>query len=355
MPSLANANVVRFKSFILLALISTFFVCLPASPVRPRQKHRNKHVNTTETVLEHASSRVVNGEPVTDKAEYPFVVDLSFHPLAVSSSRFCTATLIADNIILTAAHCVLNNGYKSPVYATIGRIELDDNHAENKKARTFRTIASIVHPQYRGLGSPNDVALMLLNATSNAPKIRLANQTPERGDVAWVVGYGIKLLGTVETSARPVEIMSGRLQKTALRIMNSDFCNSPLANMPTAPGMLCTTGVKTGSSACRGDSGGGLFLRNQRNSGGQGSKKRVEQVGIVSYGDAQCSSKDSGVFTDVSAVKEWIDSSVDRLRHAFGPHEKATTVSRATVMGDPACTNGKVVRLLDEAFSVPKL
>lgn len=271
--------------------------------------------------LTESTFRVVNGVPVTDKEEYPFVVDLSAHPVAVSSSRFCTGTLIRKDIVLTAAHCALNDGYTSPVYATVGRIELDDMHVENKEAETFRTVAGIVHPEYKGLGSGKDVALLLLNGSSSSPTVTLAHESPHENEEAWVVGYGVQRLGTVEATGRPVEVLSGRLQKTALRIRDKTFCDIPQAGLKTAEGMLCTAGVKEGSSACKGDSGGGLFLHKSmkevmKRAGGN-QKKQYMQVGVVSYGDATCMSEDSGVFTDVSSVRDWIDESAKRLEYVF--------------------------------------
>ncbi|KAI0562721.1 Trypsin [Gracilaria domingensis] len=270
-----------------------------------------------DSQLDHASSRVIHGVPVTDQKEYPFVVDLSRHDMAISSSRFCTGTLVTPDIVLTAAHCVLNDGYDSPVFATIGRIELEDKHSRNEHAQTFRTIASIAHPEYTGLGSPNDVALVLLNESSSAPTVKLADSAPKKDDVAWVVGYGIQMLGTVEKSAQPVEVLSGRLQKTALRIEEKSFCDGPQGQWKTADGMICTAGVKEGSSACRGDSGGGLFLLEQTAE----NEREAVQVGVVSYGDAKCASEESGVFTDVASNLDWIKASAEKLQVAFFPDQ----------------------------------
>ncbi|CAN8063578.1 unnamed protein product [Agarophyton chilense] len=278
--------------------------------------------------LDSASSRVIHGDPVTDKNEYPFVVDLSRHDVAISSSRFCTGTLVTPDIVLTAAHCVLNDGYDSPTFATIGRIELEDKHSQNEHAQTFRTIASIAHPEYTGLGSPNDVALVLLNESSSAPIVKLADSSPKKDDVAWVVGYGIQMLGTVEKSAQPVEVLSGRLQKTALRIQEKSFCDGPEGRWKTADGMLCTAGVKEGSSACRGDSGGGLFLLERTSE----KEREAVQVGVVSYGDAQCASEESGVFTDVASNLEWIKASAEKLQAAFFPGQPAAQPQDAALV-----------------------
>lgn len=268
--------------------------------------------------LPETISRVLNGVPVSNDTEYPFVVDLSAHPVAISSSRFCTGTLIHPSILLTAAHCVLNEGYPNHIYATVGRIELQDDHETNENKETFKTIASIVHPEYRGVGSPNDIAVMLLNDSSKVTPVALSKTTPKDESQAWVVGYGIKDIGTVEGIGQHVELMSGRLQKTALRIKEKSFCDIPGSRLKTQDGMLCTAGVKEESSACKGDSGGGLFTHPEV--AGLGVAKNAQtgtiQVGVVSYGDAHCMSEDSGVFTDVASVKDWIDVAASKLREA---------------------------------------
>lgn len=285
------------------------------SSTRSNNKKHNDGPN-----LHSSTARVVHGSPVTDPTEYPFVVDLSYHGRHISSTRFCTGTLIARNVILTAAHCVLNNGYTSPVFATVGRIELDDRHADNAHSRTFRTVASIVHPEYSGIGSPKDVALLLMNASSSATPVKLSHSTPGIDKHGWVVGYGIQKLGTLEEAGRPVEILSGRLQKTALKITERSLCDIPSASFTTAEGMLCTAGVKPGASACRGDSGGGLFVK--RHVPAKDEKPEwteTVQVGVVSYGDRECASEEAGIFTDVAHVREWVLAGVDKLLDALHP------------------------------------
>lgn len=251
------------------------------------------------------ASRVVNGEDVTDKKEFEFVVDLSMDRNRVSSTRYCTGTLIRPNIVLTAAHCVLHNGeLGETTYATVGSVVLADAEEGKAPSQSFRAVAGYVHPEYEGLGSPNDVALLLLDGVSHVPTVKLAQMSPAENTKTWIVGYGILAIGTVEASAQAVTVMPRKLQKTALRIKKRNFCDIP-DSLQTPPGMLCTAGVKEGSSACRGDSGGGLFAD---------VDGKKEQVGIVSYGDAQCMSEDSGVFTDVASVREWIDHGAERLQ-----------------------------------------
>lgn len=286
---------------------------------RSKQKDMRKHSSSNETSdssikpsdkkidkdnLDARAAHVINGQPVSGHEEYPFIVDLSASDVDIASKRFCTGSHVDKSIILTAAHCVLNDGYRSAVYATIGRVELEDDHEDNFHSRTYRTIASMVHPNYTGIGSPYDVALLLLNESSNAPVISLSTESPPVGAEVWVVGYGIQRIGTLEETGQPVEILSGRLQKTNLKIESRSFCDIPDANLFTEEGLLCTTGVQIGSSACRGDSGGPLTLK---------TDKTATQVGITSYGDSQCAAEQAGVFTDVASVHGWIEEAKPRL------------------------------------------
>lgn len=253
------------------------------------------------------TARVIRGEPVTSKTDWQFVVDLHKSPNFVSKSRFCTGTLIRKDIVLTAAHCVLNDGEMGEgTFATMGRINLLDDHKDNHNSESMRAVAAIAHPAYTGLGSRADVALLLLEGESTKRPIKLADRTPISGTKTTIVGYGLKAVGTLEATHRMIEVLPDRMQKTKLKIENRSFCDTP-GSPRTAPGMLCTSGLHRGSSACRGDSGGGLFLASQN------TATPKTQVGIVSYGDAMCMSEDSGVFTDVAANRHWIDETAERL------------------------------------------
>lgn len=52
------------------------------------------------------------------------------------------------------------------------------------------------------------------------------------------------------------------------------------------------------NSVSQGDSGGPLFIMRE---------DRPLQIGIVSYGDANCPSNRPGVYTRVAAFAEWIE------------------------------------------------
>jgi hypothetical protein len=88
-----------------------------------------------------------------------------------------------------------------------------------------------------------------------------------------IVGYGIEALGAVESNGQALGVTPSGLQKPRLAIESHCLCTLP--EFETVKGMLCTFGLRYGSSAVRGDPAGGLF--------GENTTHRKTQVGIVSY------------------------------------------------------------------------
>lgn len=294
--------------------------------------------------LDQKSVRVINGEAVTNKSQYPFMIDLAYNPRDISSSRFCTGTLIRKNVILTAAHCVLDEGAirtTRPIRAAVGRIHLDNDHERNEGSQVFRAVVAQVYEKYTGLGSDGDVAVMLLDGASTAPTVNLSQVTPGLDTELVVVGYGIDEIGTLEGTGSHVEIMPKELRQTKLRVKEPQFCDVPEIDLRTVDGMICTVGAKLGASACHGDSGGPLF---------QKMEDYVVQVGVVSYGDAECHSSDAGVFTSVSVMLEWINKSADRLQALAKTSRIVKKVNAVRTLIDQSMMVGSIQSEIHEDF-----
>lgn len=81
------------------------------------------------------------------------------------------------NIIVTGAHCELNNEYRSAAYSVIGRVGLDYNRKDNCQLKTYFTNASMVHHIYTGITTPCEAALLLLNESPNPSVISLSTKS----------------------------------------------------------------------------------------------------------------------------------------------------------------------------------
>lgn len=120
----------------------------------------------------------------------------------------CTATLITDTAVLTAAHCVCDRGPPMVCDATDTVIfkqvfGVNDDPSTPFDERTTRSDRSItakvyVHPDYDEFGwATNDYAILRLDRHASdevavAP-IRVEMDRPEIGDAHTLVGYGLAL------------------------------------------------------------------------------------------------------------------------------------------------------------------
>ena len=136
------------------------------------------------------SHPILGGEEVTP-GEWPFVARVA------TPTKFCTASLVAPNWILTAAHCLVadDGSVDAPndVSVFLG-YDWDKGVCENTRDEIGRVI---IHPDYyyKGAGFRNDAALIEIMEPAPATPVRVL--TPEEeawyapsGSRAATVGWG---------------------------------------------------------------------------------------------------------------------------------------------------------------------
>lgn len=221
-------------------------------------------------------SRIIGGTNTTI-SKLPYQV--SIH----KNDKFhCGGSIIHQKWILTAAHCV-NDGPSSVFSVRVGSIYHDEGGA------LIRGIASIIyHENFDETTYNYDVALIklfkVLNFGTNVKAVLLAlPSAPVPSTSAIVAGWG-------KTS--PNGKSSKILQSVTVPIIKQESCQKSYLHLrPVTPNMLCAGNEK--KDACKGDSGGALVYHGV-------------QIGIVSWG-ARCASVGyPGVYTRVSAVRQWI-------------------------------------------------
>ncbi len=194
--------------------------------------------------------------------------------VAVFNGGLCTGTLIAPDLVLTAAHCItpslLDMRDQAEVTANT-RVILDVaslQEAQNGDGMIVASAETIPHPNFsiNGLGD-NDIGLIRLQTpvTDRAPTVinRIASDAPV-GVAVKQVGYGASEVGGGS---------AGRLFSLASR--TSISCASFQASDTN---LLCFSQVD-GKGKCQGDSGGPSFAT-------IGGIERV--VGVTSFGDQTC-------------------------------------------------------------------
>lgn len=196
-----------------------------------------------------ARGYIVGGRISDDVPAIGFLTD-------ASGEAFCTATLIADRRIVTAAHCNIG--------ATAFGIGGSDT-----AARTVRIISSTSHPSYDDTTLVADIAIMELAESAGVTPLPVASSPPRVGERIMLVGYGVD---------------DGRRQTGGGTRRQTDVD----VNAVTAQAWQYQTG---GTSACYGDSGGPAVRR---------TATGLEVVGIASsVFDDYCSTGGEHIRIDV--------------------------------------------------------
>jgi len=146
-----------------------------------------------------------------------------------------------------------------------------------------------VYSTYNTITHENDIALIRLTQPYDGQSIPLAGSATVLTDALLeVTGWG------ATSEGGPT---SKQLMLAFVPYVDNNTCNQPSAyHGSIEPTMMCA-GAKDKDS-CQGDSGGPLMLR-----GVDG----VLLVGIVSFGDGCAQNLKYGVYTRVSAFRDWVD------------------------------------------------
>jgi len=225
--------------------------------------------------------KIINGIPAAP-GQLPFQVSL-FTP---ALGHFCGGSLIADDWVVTAAHCILlEEGETYRVLA--GTNDLLQGGEVREAIGVFK------HAGYGTEGQAHDIALLKLApagtaraANNRVRPLRMAQGESRSAGNAIVSGFG-----TTE-----VDTISFQLLVADVPIVTNDTCNQPQSyNGQITEGMMCAGG--NNKDSCQGDSGGPLVT---------GTPNNYQLVGVVSWG-AGCNEADKyGVYTRVSHYYDWI-------------------------------------------------
>lgn len=282
-------------------------VCCPH--LQSAQENKSSHVNMRLLPLKkcgHSSESKITGGQNAALGQFPWMALLGARLSNGSLLFICGGTLISDQYVLTAAHCLQQTN------AVIEIIRLGEHNLDTIKdceeycadpVQDYEIEEAISHKEFNLNETQqrfkNDIALIRLknkvhNYTDSIRPICLpfdVDITGREGKKYQIAGWG--KTDFYNSAGSPI------LQFATVNSVLIDECNNLQARevRNLTDKQLCSEGNR-GEDPCKGDSGGPLMEVELQ-------KARIIQVGIVSFGPIPCANSPS-VYTKVSAYLDWI-------------------------------------------------
>ncbi|XP_071287227.1 coagulation factor X-like, partial [Agelaius tricolor] len=254
------------------------FVITTESPTPPpdnRTSSKNPYVNT----------RIVGGDECL-LGQCPWQAVL----LNEEGEEFCGGTILNENFILTAAHCI---NQSKEIKVVVGEVDRE----KKEQSESMHTVDKIiVHSKFDAETYDNDIALLKLKEPVTfseyvipacLPKVDFANEVLMKQKSGRVSGFGREYDG-------------GQLPKK-LKVLELPYVNKSTCEQSTyfvvTENMFCAGYDTEQKDACQGDSGGPHVTR---------YKDTYFVTGIVSWGEGCARKGKYGVYTKLSRFLRWV-------------------------------------------------
>lgn len=238
---------------------------------------------STTVATDTQQHKIIGG---TDNTEsYPWMVSIQ------RGYHFCGGVLIGKDWVLTAAHC-LKNKVADDLTLYIGLEHLSNpSTGEVRNAEWF-----LIHPDYNENNFYSDIAIIKLDQSSEQTPISILSREATLGlqqnEQLRILGWGVTDDGST----------SRQLQEVEVSYQVDPVCDAtyPINGVDLYwDRSFCAGEVSGGKDSCQGDSGGPILVRAQN---------QWALTGLVSWGSGCAEAGLYGVYSEVSAMADWIST-----------------------------------------------
>lgn len=274
-----------------------------------------------------ATTSVINGqEAAAGTFGYMAFVVVSIG----EEADLCSGTVVSSNVVLTAAHCVLNDTFsvvRNPANVTVVTGNVDWASPDRTVSAVSRVAVdpsfAFTVPGYAPVRG--DVAALELSAPVPAPPVKLATSQTWTGSTEVVMaGWG-----KVTASGEAVETL--RVGEAAVQA--PEYCRSKSSHFESAWSLCVLDTADARYSVCNGDSGGPLVML--------GPAGEPLEIGVASYVvNEECSPTLPQYFTRADAIAPWVAQKVGEWtpQAPVAPPAPAPTPTPAPAPSTPAAS-----------------
>ena len=207
--------------------------------------------NTTSGIS-NVSSNIYNGEPVTGDSWISTVALTYTNPQTCESHVFCSGTLIKNNVVVTAAHCLDSDyaPFNQNIRVYVGNGIPNTGYRGQYRVKTAKT-HSYYNPKYSGKIQYDFGYLELRDTVDSIQINKIISESEFESNV--YIGRAVTLVGFGETEKN----ISGKKYYGDSEVDSMYYLQGE-----TIPGEIridASNGYSL-SSACYGDSGGTLWI-----------------------------------------------------------------------------------------------
>ena len=241
---------------------------------------------------------IVGGYPVNPacpNCKYDFMVSIQSD--GWWGGHFCGGSLVREDWVVTAAHCVQGDS-PSSIEVVIGLHNVNGTNG----SQTRDVDAIIIHPQYSGNSLNNDYALLHLTQpiTDFEPiKLVTSDSHDDEPVMSTTMGWGATSSGG--SSSNILLEVDVPIDDSCGSYSNSDITNN----------MVCAGDGNGGEDSCQGDSGGPLIMTNDDG--------EYELIGIVSWGYGCAEAQYPGVYSRIYPRLDWFFGYIGEPENEFIP------------------------------------